>query len=249
MLTIAPPPWRSITGRTCLQPRNTLFRLRSTCASQTSSVISTGPPAAEPPTLFTRTSTRPNFSTHALTMPATALPSVTSQICVAMPGALSTVSFKPAASRSTANTLAPSSTNRTTVARPLPQPGPTEPAPVTMATLSLSRKPIEALRVVDEKGTALGFGRRHVGDEVDEIAVVRHFLEVRMRPVGAPDGTLAGFLHELARERCGILPWCALARDALGAAHLDPRVLVLEECEERSEIGMVDAFAGVDAAH
>src|SRR5436190_10069152 len=187
MLTMAPPPCVSITGSTCLQPRNTLLRFRSTWASHTSSVISTGPPAAEPPTLFTRTSTRPNFSTQALTMAAIALPSVTSQICVAMPGALSTVSFRSAASRSTAKTLAPSSTKRIPVERPFPQPGPTEPAPVTIATLSLSREPIEALRIVDEEGAALGFGRCHVGDEIDEIAVVGHYLQVRMGPVGAPD--------------------------------------------------------------
>src|SRR5467141_1164409 len=59
MLTIAPPPCFSITGSTCLQTRNTLFRLKSTCAFQTSSDISTGPPAAEPPTLLTSTSIRP----------------------------------------------------------------------------------------------------------------------------------------------------------------------------------------------
>ena len=49
----------SITGSTCLQVRNTLLRLESTCASQTSSLISTGPPCAEPPTLLTSTSMRP----------------------------------------------------------------------------------------------------------------------------------------------------------------------------------------------
>src|SRR5262245_60860797 len=43
------------------------------------------------------------------------------------------------ASLSTANTLAPSCANSTAVARPLPQPGPTQPAPVTMATLSARR--------------------------------------------------------------------------------------------------------------
>src|SRR3954471_24554526 len=196
MLTIAPAPCFSITGSTCLQPRNTLFRLRSTCASQASSVISTGPPAAEPPTLFTRMSTRPNLSRQALTMAAIALPSVTSQIWVAMPFALSTVSFKLPASRSTAKTLAPSSAKRTTVARPLPHPGPTEPAPATMATLSLSREPIEALGVVDEQCAALYLARRHVGDEVDEVAVVGDFLQIRMRPVGAPHGAVTGFLDQ-----------------------------------------------------
>src|SRR5204862_5607243 len=139
-------------------------------------------PGAEPPTLFTRMSTRPNFFTHAWTMAETAAASVTSQRCVAMPGALSTVSASAAASRSTAKTLAPSSTKRTVVARPLPQPGPIEPAPVTMATLSLSREPIEPLRIVDEQPLALRLGGGVVADQIDEIAVVRHKGEIRMRP-------------------------------------------------------------------
>src|SRR5664279_2963918 len=69
-LTIAPPPCASITGSTCLQVRNTLLRLESICASQTSSVISTGPPWAEPPTLLTSTSMRPNRLTQAATVAA-----------------------------------------------------------------------------------------------------------------------------------------------------------------------------------
>jgi hypothetical protein len=40
---------------------------------------------------------------------------------------------------STAKTLAPSLAKRTAVALPLPQPGPLEPAPITIAILSLSR--------------------------------------------------------------------------------------------------------------
>src|SRR5947207_5264720 len=222
MLMIAPEPWRSMTGRACLQPRNTLFRLRSTCASHTSSVISTGPPAAEPPTLFTRMSRRPNFFTQAAIISATAAPLLTSQICVAVPGAFCSVSSRLRASRSTANTFAPSSTNRTVVARPLPQPGPIEPAPVMSATLSLRREPIEALRVVDQHRLALLFGRRDFSEQVDEIAVVGHFAQVGMRPVGAPDGAVAEIGDQLARERHRVLPRRMLPRDALGAAHLDP---------------------------
>ena len=134
-LMITPPAWRSITGRTCLQARNTLFRLWSTCASQSSSLISTGPPGAEPPTLLTRMSMRPHSSRQDCTIALTETPSVTSQICV-LTAAFCTVSRRLAASRSTAKTFAPSSAKRTAVARPLPQPGPTEPAPVMIATRS-----------------------------------------------------------------------------------------------------------------
>src|SRR2546425_259540 len=132
-LMITPPAWRSITGRTCLQARNTLFRLWSTCASQSSSLISTGPPGAEPPTLLTRMSMRPHSLRQDCTIALTETPSVTSQICI-LTAAFCTVSRRLAASRSTAKTFAPSSAKRTAVARPLPQPGPTEPAPVMIAT-------------------------------------------------------------------------------------------------------------------
>src|SRR6478735_502951 len=50
-----------------------------------------------------------------------------------------TVSSAAAPLRSTQNTCAPSRANVTAVALPLPQPGPIEPAPTTIATLPLSR--------------------------------------------------------------------------------------------------------------
>src|SRR6267143_6677569 len=122
---------------------------------------------------------------HARTIAATAPLSVTSQKCVAISGAWSTVSFSARASRSTAKTFAPSCANLTVVARPLPQPGPTEPAPVPIATLSLSREPIETLRIVDQQALALRPGRRVLGDEIDQVAIVGHEREIRMRPVAA----------------------------------------------------------------
>src|SRR3954468_22166586 len=228
MLTIAPPPCFSITGSTYLQPRNTLFRLKFTCASNTSSDISTGPPAAEPPTLFTRMSMRPKRFMHVSTMARTSVPFVTSQTCVAMPGAFASVSSMLFASRSTAKTCAPSSTKRTVVERPLPQPGPTEPAPAMIATLPLSREPIETPRIVDEHRLALGFGGCSLRERVDEIAVVRHFVEVRMRPVGAPHGAIAELGDELALEGARVGPRGLLSRYPLGTAHLDPHVLVLQ---------------------
>src|SRR5947208_16522237 len=110
---------------------------------------------------------------HARTIAATAALSVTSQKCVAIPGARSSVSFNARSSRSTANTLAPSSVKRTVVARPLPQPGPTEPAPVTIAILSLSREPIEPLRIGDQQALALGVSRSGLRAEIGAISVGR----------------------------------------------------------------------------
>ena len=98
-------------------------------------------------------------------MALTAALSVTSHSCttISPPTAftLSTVSAVLAGSRSTANTLAPSSAKRTHVARPLPQPGPTLPAPVMMAMRSCRRpgmscsflfEAVEAARIVDQHG-------------------------------------------------------------------------------------------------
>src|SRR3954463_8290709 len=249
MFTMAPPPCFSITGSTYLQPRNTLFRLWFTCASKTSSDISTGPPGAEPPTLFTRMSMRPKRFTHASTIAATALPSVTSHECVAMPGALATVSSMLLASRSTAKTLAPSSTNRMVVARPLPQPGPTEPAPGMGATLPLSREAIEPPRVVDQHCFELPVGRCGFRKRVDEVAVVRHLGKVRMRPVGAPQRAIAELGNQLALERTRVPPRRTLLGDPLGPAHLDPDMLVLHEREERLELRTIEASRRVDATH
>ncbi|MNT50288.1 hypothetical protein D3C72_1872020 [compost metagenome] len=52
--------------------------------------------------------------------------------------ARASVSAMASALLSTANTFAPSCAKRTATARPLPQPGPTQPAPVTMATFPSS---------------------------------------------------------------------------------------------------------------
>src|ERR1700693_3591502 len=52
---------------------------------------------------------------------------------------ISTASLAAAALRSTQNTCPPSRAKVTAVALPLPQPGPIEPAPTTIAVLPLSR--------------------------------------------------------------------------------------------------------------
>src|SRR5262245_17110983 len=56
---------------------------------------------------------------------------------------------------STAKTLAPSRANRAAVALPFPHPGPTEPAPVTIAILSFKRSPIDASPSIDMDCLAL----------------------------------------------------------------------------------------------
>src|SRR3954468_2836373 len=91
-------------------------------------------------------SMRPKAATQASTMALTEALLVTSLSCArTVPPNSSmraTVSLIESPFLSAANTLAPSRANSTAVARPLPQPGPTQPAPVTSATLSFSRAAI-----------------------------------------------------------------------------------------------------------
>src|SRR3984893_10465995 len=87
-------------------------------------------------------SIRPWAARQASIMAATALPSVASHRWVVLSPsascARSTVSRIDSASRATAKTLAPSRAKIPAVARPLPQPGPMQPAPTTIATLPSS---------------------------------------------------------------------------------------------------------------
>ena len=154
--------------------RNTLFRLKSTCASQTSSLISTGPPARRAADVVHQHVDAAEALEAGFTMAATdgAVGDVAlmrgdfaARACHARRQFPSTLSR----SRSTAKIFAPSSAKRTAVARPLPQPGPTQPAPVTIAMRSCRRpthaccplgqftrrsEPIEALRIVDQQRLA-----------------------------------------------------------------------------------------------
>jgi hypothetical protein len=67
--------------------------------------------------------------------------------CLSPPSSLmiACVAAAASASMSAPTTLAPSRAKSTDIALPLPQPGPTEPLPVTMATLSCRRPPISVL--------------------------------------------------------------------------------------------------------
>src|ERR1044071_6912094 len=133
------------------------------------------------------------------------------------------------------------------MARPLPQPGPTEPAPVTIATLPLSLEPIEPSGVVDQQGLALLLAWRDLGEVVDHHAVVRDLLQIRMRPVGAPERLLGKLLDERARERNRILPRWRLPRDSLAAAHLHPAMLALQQLHQVMERLLIQPLRSIDS--
>src|SRR5215470_1432417 len=78
-------------------------------------------------------------ATIASTSPAFETSAVNAMALPPSPVMIFTVSSAAAALRSTQNRRAPSRAKVTAVALPLPQPGPIEPAPTTIATLPLSR--------------------------------------------------------------------------------------------------------------
>src|SRR6476660_3614351 len=145
-LMIAPLPCCSMIGNTYLQPRNAVFRLCWIWASQTSSLMLTALPGAEPPTLLTRTSMRPNRARQSATAASTSLALVMSTPRVLQtPPSFSMMALVTSAAslrRSTPKILAPWRASSTAVALPLPQTlasgsSPTEPAPEIKTTLSL----------------------------------------------------------------------------------------------------------------
>src|SRR5689334_2124134 len=111
--------------------------------SHSASLTSTTLPTSAMPTLLSTTSMRPYAFRHAATIASTSAALDTSDVCaMALPPSLvmiPTVSSAAAGFRSTQKTCAPSRAKVTAVALPLPQPGPIDPAPTTIATLPLSR--------------------------------------------------------------------------------------------------------------
>src|SRR5476649_1655848 len=129
-------------GSTCLAVRKKLFTLTSNTRCHSSSLSSTGPPVEPMPTLLSSTSIAPHFARQASTIALTLLLlEASASKATAVPPSFSispTVSSAAARLRSTQNTLAPSRAKVTAVALPLPQPGPLDPAPTTIATLSFN---------------------------------------------------------------------------------------------------------------
>ena len=68
-----------------------------------------------------------------------------------------------------------------------------------------------------------------------------------MREVGAPQRAVRRRFHDALGDRNRLV--IGRHRDALGAAHLHPHMLVLEELEQRLERRLVDAILGRHAAH
>src|ERR1700675_1422455 len=96
-----------------------------------------------------RMSMRPNLLRQGSVLAPTCVSSRTSQTCVAISPSLppaAAVSVIASGFLSTAKTFAPSRANSTAAARPLPQPGPMQPAPVISATFPSTRPVIKRFR-------------------------------------------------------------------------------------------------------
>src|SRR5882672_9588973 len=130
---------------------------------------------------------------HAATIASTSAARETSAVkAVALPPSpvmIFTVSSAAAALRSTQNTCAPSRANVTAVALPLPQPGPIEPAPTTMATLPLRR--FIAFPLLSLLLSARAHGRGCGPDRMAENLRQRPAFAVRAQPPFAGSAGIA----------------------------------------------------------
>ena len=172
MLTIAPLRCSSIVGSTCLQVRNTLLRLTSTCASHTSSAHldrAAGRRAADVVDENVDACRRPRGTLPTIAGDALAARSRRRPWADRGARIAGAVDASPRAGRVAVDGehRAPSSARRTAMARPLPQPAPTQPAPVTMATLSSNRRlhahVSEAIEALQDCRPAAARARRRRG--------------------------------------------------------------------------------------
>src|SRR5262245_5674218 len=97
---------------------------------------------------------------------------------------------------------------------------------------------------------ARGFGRGNLREDIDQNAVIwNRSLMVGVRPVGAPNAAITEFSHQLPRERHLIVISWTFSRDTARAADLHPDVLVIEQREQRSKVGMIQTERSIDASH
>src|SRR5215831_14493473 len=97
---------------------------------------------------------------------------------------------------------------------------------------------------------ARGFGRGNFHKDIDQNAVIwNRSLMVGVRPVGAPNAAITKFSYQLSRERHRIGIRWTFARDTVRAADLHPDVLVIEQREQRSKVGMIQTERSIDASH
>src|SRR5882672_4490272 len=153
------------------------------------------------PTLLSSTSMRPKVLRQAATIASTSRALAASAVnAVASPPSdvmISTVSWAALPLRSTQNTCAPSRANVTAVALPLPQPGPIEPAPTTIAVLPLSRSIDLSLFSLSSLAAT---HRRNIGaDRMPENLRQRPATPVAAQPPFARDAGIAQ--HHLRHRR------------------------------------------------
>src|SRR5258706_12561740 len=81
--------------------------------------------------------------------------------------------------------------------------------------------PVKPGRIVDEQFRAQRLIGGEVRNQVDEVAVVGHLANVRVRPIGAPKNTIRRGRDELCREWDGIRIIAAGRGYTLRPAHFD----------------------------
>src|SRR6516165_3386307 len=110
---------------------------------------------------------------------------------------------------------------------------------------------VQNRRVVDENFFPCGLVRREQCQQIDEIAVVWRVARreiIRVRPIGAPDGSIRrrgddslGVGNHLDKRQTEIAVDCRIA-NLVGAADLYPDVLQLEKVEQQVKAGLTQAL-------
>src|SRR3954454_6198173 len=111
--------------------------------------------------------------------------------------------------------------------------------PIVYRLSAIARAPskLEQPRRIVDQYLLLQFGlRRKQRNQVDQIAVVGHHLDIGVRPVGPPDHAIGRGLDNTPRERHRVMERRSAGGHPLAAAHLDPAFLVaLHQLDQRAE--------------
>ena len=258
MLTMLPLRFSTIVGSTCLQVRKTLLRLTSTCASHASSLSSTGPPAAEPPTLLTRMSMVPNAPRHASTIrgdvgtrrhAAGMGHDRGARVAGERQRLLQPLRLAVHGEHARALLGQPHRDRAAVAPAGADAAGAGDDCYLVLESRVHVLEAVEPLWVVDQQALQRSVARGDAVDQGHELVLVGHRpCMVRMGPVVAPDDAIAEVGHQPGRERYRIVVRRALAGDAVHAADLDPERRRVEQRLQRAKRRLIQSQARIDAA-
>src|SRR5205807_6369458 len=106
-----------------------------------------------------------------------------------------------------------------------------------------SGEPEQSGGIVDEKLLPDRGIRRIERDQIDDLALVRHDLDVGMRPVGAPQHAVRRVVDQALGKWHRVMKWLAGGGRPLQARDLYPALFIARlQIEQRLESGIVEAL-------